>query len=109
MSTRRSKAHYRGCLLGGAVGDALGAAPEFVSLAQIRRRIGPAGQLLAGGHRDVEADGIDQFDRPHRHAEGEHGFINRFWRNALVDRAHRSQHVGRKDGVDQESRRAFHR
>jgi ADP-ribosylglycohydrolase len=34
---------YRGCLLGGAVGDALGAGIEFASLADIRRRYGPAG------------------------------------------------------------------
>ncbi len=34
---------YRGCLLGGAVGDALGAGIEFSSLAEIRREFGPAG------------------------------------------------------------------
>ena len=34
---------YRGCLLGGAVGDALGACIEFASLAHIRRQYGPAG------------------------------------------------------------------
>lgn len=33
----------RGSLLGGAVGDALGAAVEFLSLAEIRSRFGPAG------------------------------------------------------------------
>jgi ADP-ribosylglycohydrolase len=32
-----------GCLLGGAIGDALGASVEFDSLAEIRRRYGPAG------------------------------------------------------------------
>jgi ADP-ribosylglycohydrolase len=32
-----------GCLLGGAVGDALGAAVEFMSLAEIRRQFGPDG------------------------------------------------------------------
>lgn len=32
-----------GCLLGGAVGDALGADIEFMSLSEIRRRFGPAG------------------------------------------------------------------
>ncbi len=31
------------CLLGGAIGDALGAPVEFLSLAQIRARFGPAG------------------------------------------------------------------
>ena len=34
---------YRGCLLGGAAGDALGAAVEFDDIATIRRRFGPAG------------------------------------------------------------------
>lgn len=33
----------RGCLLGGAIGDALGAAVEFDSLDSIRSRFGPAG------------------------------------------------------------------
>ena len=36
---------YRGCLLGGAVGDALGAAVEFDDIATIRRRFGPTGIL----------------------------------------------------------------
>jgi len=34
---------FRGCLLGGAVGDALGAPVEFLSLAEIRERFGAAG------------------------------------------------------------------
>jgi ADP-ribosyl-[dinitrogen reductase] hydrolase len=34
---------FRACLLGGAVGDALGAGIEFMSLAAIRREFGPAG------------------------------------------------------------------
>ena len=34
---------YRGCLLGGAVGDALGYPVEFLSLADIREWYGPAG------------------------------------------------------------------
>jgi ADP-ribosylglycohydrolase len=33
----------RGCLLGGAVGDALGAPVEFMSLLDIRRQFGPKG------------------------------------------------------------------
>ena len=36
-------AQYRGCLLGGAIGDALGAPIEFDSLAKITQRFGPAG------------------------------------------------------------------
>src|SRR5579885_827723 len=34
---------FAGCLLGGAVGDALGAPVEFWTLAEIRRRLGAAG------------------------------------------------------------------
>ena len=34
---------YRGCLMGGAVGDALGAPVEFLSRDQIIRKFGPAG------------------------------------------------------------------
>ena len=41
--TRRDLEHIRGSLLGGAIGDALGAAIEFDPLAKIRRRFGPAG------------------------------------------------------------------
>ena len=41
MTTTRDR--YRGCLLGGAVGDALGAGVEFMSLDEIRGRYGPAG------------------------------------------------------------------
>ena len=36
---------FRGCLLGGAVGDALGAAIEFDSLDRIRERFGPHGLM----------------------------------------------------------------
>lgn len=34
---------FKGCILGGAIGDALGGSIEFDSLAQIRKRCGPAG------------------------------------------------------------------
>jgi ADP-ribosylglycohydrolase len=37
------QSRYRGCLLGGAVGDALGAPVEFMSAAEIGRRFGPEG------------------------------------------------------------------
>ena len=40
MPTRES---FRGCLLGGAIGDALGAPVEFLSRAQIRQRYGDQG------------------------------------------------------------------
>ncbi|MGA8889925.1 MAG: ADP-ribosylglycohydrolase family protein [Anaeromyxobacteraceae bacterium] len=39
----RTRGNFRGCLLGGAVGDALGAAVEFKTLAEIRGEFGPAG------------------------------------------------------------------
>ena len=37
------RSRYRGCLIAGAVGDALGAPVEFMSLAQIRTTFGPSG------------------------------------------------------------------
>ncbi len=40
---RKSLEYFRGCLLGGAVGDALGAPVEFMHLAEIRSRFGQAG------------------------------------------------------------------
>lgn len=41
----------RGCLLGGALGDALGAGIEFLSLEEIRERFGPAGVTgMTGGY-----------------------------------------------------------
>lgn len=43
MSGPSLQARIRGCLLGGAVGDALGAAVEFDRLPVIRGRFGPAG------------------------------------------------------------------
>ncbi len=42
--SRRSQ--LRGCVLGGAAGDALGAPVEFLSLAEIRARFGPGGIRL---------------------------------------------------------------
>jgi hypothetical protein len=41
--TNRSRDAFRGCLLGGAVGDALGAPVEFMKLAEIHARFGPGG------------------------------------------------------------------
>lgn len=38
-----TRSRFQGCLLGGAVGDALGAPVEFLSLAQIRERFGKDG------------------------------------------------------------------
>ena len=41
--TRRRREFYRGCVLGGAVGDALGAPVEFMTLTEIHRHYGAAG------------------------------------------------------------------
>jgi ADP-ribosylglycohydrolase len=41
MTTLRDR--YRGCLLGGAIGDALGAGVEFLTMAEIRGQYGTAG------------------------------------------------------------------
>ena len=41
--TLSMQGRYRGCLVGGAVGDALGAPVEFLSLPEIIRQFGPAG------------------------------------------------------------------
>jgi ADP-ribosylglycohydrolase len=41
--SRRTREHFSGCLLGGAIGDALGAPIEFLDLAEIRDKYGPAG------------------------------------------------------------------
>jgi ADP-ribosyl-[dinitrogen reductase] hydrolase len=52
-------ARVRGCLLGGAVGDALGAAVEFMSLDAIRAAFGPAGArdyAVAYGRRGAITD-----------------------------------------------------
>lgn len=38
-----AQARFRGCLLGGAIGDALGAPIEFLSMREIRSRYGPLG------------------------------------------------------------------
>jgi ADP-ribosylglycohydrolase len=55
---RRSR--YRGCLLAGAIGDALGAPVEFWSLARIRAELGPEGVTgylpYAGGLGHVTDD-----------------------------------------------------
>ena len=40
---RKDLAHYEGCLLGGAVGDALGASVEFLSIDEIRKTYGEKG------------------------------------------------------------------
>ncbi|WP_066173740.1 ADP-ribosylglycohydrolase family protein [Bacillus marinisedimentorum] len=41
--TRRNQESFRGCLLGGAIGDALGWPVEFLSLQNIQQQYGPGG------------------------------------------------------------------
>jgi ADP-ribosyl-[dinitrogen reductase] hydrolase len=43
MSDRRSRDNFAGCLLGGAIGDALGGPVEFMSLKSIREQFGERG------------------------------------------------------------------
>jgi ADP-ribosylglycohydrolase len=43
LTMKRNKEHYRGCLFGGAVGDAFGSAVEFLSIDAIREKYGEAG------------------------------------------------------------------
>lgn len=43
MRNRLSQNHFTACLLGGAIGDALGAPIEFMSIDQIRNTHGPEG------------------------------------------------------------------
>jgi len=56
---RRTREHFSGCLLGGAVGDALGAPVEFRSIHDIRSKYGPTGIAdydLAYGRRGAITD-----------------------------------------------------
>ena len=56
---RSSRAHFVGCLLGGAVGDALGAPVEFLGIHEIRARYGAAGIVdydVAYGRRGAITD-----------------------------------------------------
>ncbi|HHX13413.1 MAG TPA: ADP-ribosylglycohydrolase family protein [Clostridiales bacterium] len=43
LTPKTSKDYYRGCLLGGAIGDAIGYPVEFLSLAEIYEQYGPSG------------------------------------------------------------------
>ncbi len=57
---KQDQEHYRGCLIGGAIGDALGAAVEFLSIGAIRDKYGEAGitGLAAGasGYAEITDD-----------------------------------------------------
>jgi ADP-ribosylglycohydrolase len=56
--SRKTFSHYSGCLLGGAVGDALGAPVEFQSLHQIRQLHGPGGVT---GYLELNEQGLAEF------------------------------------------------
>lgn len=57
---RRTSEHFRGCLVGGAVGDALGGPVEFLRHAEIMRRYGEQGisdlQLGPNGFAEITDD-----------------------------------------------------
>jgi ADP-ribosyl-[dinitrogen reductase] hydrolase len=55
---RREIANFAGCLLGGAIGDALGAPVEFNTLAEIRRLYGPQGVT---GYTELNEEGCAEF------------------------------------------------
>ena len=45
MTNKKTTEHFKGCILGGAIGDALGAAIEFMSIDQIRSSYGDQGLI----------------------------------------------------------------
>lgn len=57
---KRNKENYRGCLFGGAVGDAFGSAVEFLSIDVIREKYGEAGitdlELGESGFAEITDD-----------------------------------------------------
>ncbi len=55
---RRDLSHIAGCLLGGAVGDALGGPVEFYSLADILKKFGPSGVT---GYTSLNDEGLAEF------------------------------------------------
>ena len=57
---KRNKNHFRGCLLGGAIGDALGQPVEFLTVEEIKKRYGDAGitdlQIGSSGKAEITDD-----------------------------------------------------
>lgn len=57
---KRSKEYYRGCLIGGAIGDAMGWPVEFLSLDEIKRKYGSKGirdlQISNNGKAEITDD-----------------------------------------------------
>lgn len=81
---------FRGCLLGGAVGDALGAGVEFWSLGQIRERLGPTGvtgYVPAYGRTGAITDDTQMtlftaeglLEAARRPADGDGGQVSAIW------------------------------
>ena len=67
------------------------------------------GERLAGGEADVEAHGVGELRRPHRHAEVLHRAVERLGLRALVEHAERVQHVRAEHAVHQEAGRVLRR
>jgi ADP-ribosylglycohydrolase len=53
--------HIRGCMLGGAIGDALGGPIEFYSISQIRQKFGPTGVTSFYDYQKAGLSGIGHF------------------------------------------------
>jgi ADP-ribosylglycohydrolase len=57
---KRDQEFFKGCLIGGAIGDALGWPVEFMTLKEITKRYGPSGihdlKLLATGKAEITDD-----------------------------------------------------
>jgi ADP-ribosylglycohydrolase len=108
MTTLRDR--YRGCLLGGAVGDALGAAVERLSLAEIRSSLGPggvAGYVPAHGRTGAITDDTQMtlftaegLLRDRRRPPGRRAAPAAIWRAYQRWLATQSAGDGRNDGGD---------
>ena len=59
--------------------------------------------LVGNRQADVQAHGVGQFDRPHRHTKGDRGTIDQRGRNAFVQQLHGLEQIGHEDPVDQDT------
>jgi ADP-ribosylglycohydrolase len=63
-TNRKSINNFSGCLIGGGVGDALGAPVEFMSLSEIIRKFGPDGMIrpleLIDAMKEISNDLFEQ-------------------------------------------------